>query len=91
MMFVEVMLAPPRIQVPMMTEDENPRKFKHFQELFRKKKEIHFRKPLSPHTKWTHSKLFHFYIQVPPQLLIMDLFLALSHLIWHEVIFSAGL
>lgn len=51
------------------------------------KKEIHFRKPLSPHTKWTHSKLFHFYIQVPPQLLIMDPFfspqsfnLAWSHL-----------
>lgn len=86
MVFVEVMLAPLRIRVPTMTEDENPQIFKYFQELFLKK-EIHFRKPLSPHTKWTHSKLFHFYIQVPPQLLIMDPFfspqsfnLAWSHL-----------
>lgn len=50
MVFVEVMLAPLRIRVPTMTEDENPQIFKYFQELFFKK-EIHFRKPLSPHTK----------------------------------------
>lgn len=47
MVFVEVMLAPLRMT---MTEDENPQIFKYFQELFLKK-EIHFRKPLSPHTK----------------------------------------
>lgn len=34
MVFVEVMLAPLRIRVPTMTEDENPQIFKYFQELF---------------------------------------------------------
>lgn len=40
MVFEEVMLAPLRIRVPTMTEDENPQIFKYFQELFLKKKSI---------------------------------------------------
>ena len=46
MVFVEAMLAPPRIRVPMMTEDENPQIFKYFQELF--KKEMHLEKHSHP-------------------------------------------